>query len=268
MATRPPWLPLVVSSLLVAGCFGGTEGAPASATEATSGSGATNTTAPMAPPGAAVSPSVSITNHTSKVSPSSPKVNASWRIELGTPNLTLAAGMTVLAWADRPVPQPAGPASYGNESGRRDNVTVPGGFSTSFKPERMNSTTLYFRAFAEVNGTLYWSAEASAAVEVKPPGTAPPSANRTYDVFIAKNVPGVMADYDPLLLQIKVGDSVRFTNRDSLSHTATDRLATWDTGAIGGGANATLQFKAVGRYAYHCTIHAGMVGALLEVSAR
>lgn len=266
MRGRSALVAFLLSGLLVSGCFGGQEGAPASADGSTSGTPGTDSTAPS--PGPALSPRVNITNHTSKFSASSPKVSVDWSVGLGAPNAGLAARMTVLAWADRSVAHPIGPSSYGNQSGRRENATVPGEFNASFTPSKINGTTVYFRAFAEINGTVYWSEERSAALDVKPPGPPAPGVNRTHEVSIGKNVPGSAADYDPPVLQIKTGDSVRFLNKDSASHTATDRLGTWGTGSIAGGGNSTLQFTAVARYAYHCTIHAGMAGAVLDVGAR
>lgn len=259
---------LILGASLVSGCFGGEDGSPAgsSGTDASTGS---STPPTVPPPGVPISPQVNLTNYTRTITPSSPYVNASWNVTLGAEGVNLTARMTVLAWASRSVSSPVGPSSYGNESGRREEVAVPGAFNVSFQPQNLTSTTVYFRAFAEVNGTVYWSEEGSATLDMKPPGTGgPPSPNQTFEVAIGGRVPGVAADYDPIYLQIKAGDSVRFLNKDTISHTATDRQGTWSTGAIGGGANSTLQFKAEGRYAYHCTIHVGMVGAVLEVVRR
>lgn len=260
----------LIVALTLPGCMGAEPGAPAgtsnSATSPAAGTGDPNATGAPSEP-VSLSPAVAMVNHTAKFGPSSPTINATWNVTLGAPNVTAEAAFTLLAWADFSVAAPTGPDSYGNVTGRRENVSAPDEFRAAFSPQKLNGTTVYLRAFAQVNGSLYWSGEVSSVLDFKPP-VPPAPANKTWDVAIGGRAPGSVADYDPPVLQIKAGDSVRFTNKDSATHSATDRQGAWDTGTIAGGANVTKQFKTVGRYAYQCSVHATMIGGILDVSTR
>ena len=71
--------------------------------------------------------------------------------------------------------------------------------------------------------------------------------------------------FHPGQLDVKVGDAVTFTNRDSTTHTATadkgDPKA-FDTGKINGDGTAKVTFDQAGEYSYHCSIHEYMKGTI------
>ncbi|CTQ50306.1 cupredoxin domain-containing protein [Jannaschia donghaensis] len=71
--------------------------------------------------------------------------------------------------------------------------------------------------------------------------------------------------FQPAQLTINAGDTVTFVNGDGAPHTATATNRSFDTGRLGRGASATLQFGAAGRYDYFCEIHPRMKGVLTVV---
>jgi plastocyanin len=71
--------------------------------------------------------------------------------------------------------------------------------------------------------------------------------------------------YAPSTVTIRVGDTVTWTNRDALAHTATGDG--WDTGDIEAGASAAIRFDRAGTYAYLCTPHPTMTGTIVVRAA-
>jgi YVTN family beta-propeller protein len=68
--------------------------------------------------------------------------------------------------------------------------------------------------------------------------------------------------FAPRSLTVKAGQSVSFTNNDSVAHTATSDA--WDSGEIQPGGSYTLTAPSTpGTYAYHCSIHPFMTGTLV-----
>ena len=68
--------------------------------------------------------------------------------------------------------------------------------------------------------------------------------------------------FAPNPVALTAGQTVTFTNQDSVSHTVTLDDGTCDTGQITGGASAGLTFSAAGSYPFHCTIHPSMTGTI------
>ncbi len=71
--------------------------------------------------------------------------------------------------------------------------------------------------------------------------------------------------FAPSPVALTAGQTVTFTNNDSVSHTVTLDDGSCDTGPITGGASAGLTFSAAGSYPFHCAIHPSMTGTV-EVS--
>ena len=69
--------------------------------------------------------------------------------------------------------------------------------------------------------------------------------------------------FTPPVITVHPGDTVTWTNGDSVPHTATalDHRR-FDTGAIDPGASASVVFSKPGRYAYDCAIHPDMRGTV------
>lgn len=65
--------------------------------------------------------------------------------------------------------------------------------------------------------------------------------------------------FGPKTITIKSGDSVTWTNRDSVGHTATaDDEGGFDTGLLDKDESKTITFDKPGTYPYHCTPHPNM----------
>lgn len=98
------------------------------------------------------------------------------------------------------------------------------------------------------------------APEPEPTRTAPPpppDAPATATVTIAD------FDYAPDPVEIAAGGTITWTNQDSTAHTATVSGGP-GTGAISGGASASLTLEAPGTYDYVCQFHPGsMTGTIV-----
>jgi plastocyanin len=74
--------------------------------------------------------------------------------------------------------------------------------------------------------------------------------------------------FSPRTVEIRVGDSVTWTNRDSVAHTATARNGSFDTGLLEDGESAAIRFTVAGTYRYVCTPHPDMTGTVVVRPAR
>mgnify|MGYP000120734244 CR=1 FL=1 len=68
--------------------------------------------------------------------------------------------------------------------------------------------------------------------------------------------------FGPPTLSIDVGDTVTWTNRDVVEHTATSTTGAFDSGMLAQGQNFSLTFNAAGTYEYLCTPHPFMTGRI------
>lgn len=66
--------------------------------------------------------------------------------------------------------------------------------------------------------------------------------------------------FAPSPVTVAVGASVTWTNKDNTAHTSTG--STWNSGPIAPGGQFTMAFPTAGTFAYHCTIHPGMIGTV------
>jgi plastocyanin len=76
--------------------------------------------------------------------------------------------------------------------------------------------------------------------------------------------------YDPKKLEIRVGDSVLFTNSALTAHTATsdDNGKTFDTGEIEPGQSSKpVKFDKEGEFKYHCKVHGKSMSGAIVVKA-
>ena len=60
-----------------------------------------------------------------------------------------------------------------------------------------------------------------------------------------------------------VNDSVVWTNRDALPHTATADSGAWSSPELAGSARFVFVAKRAGRFSYHCAAHPVMRGVLV-----
>jgi plastocyanin len=95
---------------------------------------------------------------------------------------------------------------------------------------------------------------------VKKPAPAPRrTARRASTVAVA--IEGFK--FVPARLEVAVGTTVVWTNRDQVVHTATADNRSWDSGLIQPGATWRRTFDRPGTYPYHCTPHPFMKGVIV-----
>ena len=100
-------------------------------------------------------------------------------------------------------------------------------------------------------------APANAVEKPADTGTSQNAANgNTVDVSL-KSFKFVPVDVD-----IKVGDTVVWTNRDSAPHTVTSSDGTLDSDELAQGETYSYTFTKSGKYDYHCGIHPSMRGSV------
>ncbi len=68
--------------------------------------------------------------------------------------------------------------------------------------------------------------------------------------------------FSPARLQVAVGDTVTFTNADSIRHTATALDGSFDTGRLAAGRAATVKITTPGKHDFRCMIHPSMKGTV------
>ncbi|MEA2640716.1 MAG: hypothetical protein QOF51_2110 [Chloroflexota bacterium] len=91
----------------------------------------------------------------------------------------------------------------------------------------------------------------------QPPAAQPvPSAPSNVSVDISN------FSFQPASITVAAGGTVRWTNRDATTHTATSDGGTFDAGRIASGSSATATFNTRGQFAYHCAIHPTMHGTV------
>ena len=69
--------------------------------------------------------------------------------------------------------------------------------------------------------------------------------------------------FKPDSVTIKVGDSIKWINKDSYNHTVTAKNGEFDSGNIASGAEFSFAFTKEGTYEYICGIHTFMKGTII-----
>ena len=69
--------------------------------------------------------------------------------------------------------------------------------------------------------------------------------------------------FDPPTVTIKVGESVTWTNQDSVSHTVDADNGEFTSNDLANGATFSFTFDKAGSYPYHCSIHPTMKGTVV-----
>jgi plastocyanin len=70
--------------------------------------------------------------------------------------------------------------------------------------------------------------------------------------------------FNPSTVNVKVGDTVTWTNDDSVGHDVTsDTFKSGGAGGIGNGQTFDHKFDKAGTFKYECTVHPGMTGTVV-----
>jgi len=69
--------------------------------------------------------------------------------------------------------------------------------------------------------------------------------------------------FDPMQLEVAVGDSIKFVNEDIVPHTATAIDDSWDTGELKFGESAVIEVGENFQFDYYCFFHKMMTASLV-----
>lgn len=69
--------------------------------------------------------------------------------------------------------------------------------------------------------------------------------------------------FTPDVLTVSVGDTVTWTNAQGVAHTVTADDEGFDSGNLAESADFSQTFATAGTFAYHCSIHPSMTGAVM-----
>ena len=72
--------------------------------------------------------------------------------------------------------------------------------------------------------------------------------------------------FNPAAITLKAGQTVTWTNGDTVPHTSTSDNGAWNSGPIQPGASFSQTFATAGTFTYHCTIHPNMHGSITVLS--
>lgn len=81
----------------------------------------------------------------------------------------------------------------------------------------------------------------------------------TFDVSITNFA------FSPESLEVQVGDTVRFTDNDSTSHTASEENGVFNTGTLSSGETAEIVMDQTGTFGYFCAFHHFMTGSITVI---
>ncbi len=121
----------------------------------------------------------------------------------------------------------------------------------------------YISFFARAAVLAIGVAAVSACSENTPPLSAPGSPTGSKATAAKTTVTIVQAAYWPKTLRIKIGTSVRFINKDDLTHTVTANDGSFGSPFLTKGHGWHHTFAATGKYPYHCVIHPYMTGTVI-----
>jgi plastocyanin len=110
-------------------------------------------------------------------------------------------------------------------------------------------------------GQALVAALAIAALAVLVSGAGIARAQSTTSVSIANFA------FDPGTVTVQAGDTVTWTNNDSVAHTVTAADGSFDSGAIAPGGTFSMTFDTPGTIAYSCTIHPNMRASIVVQAA-
>lgn len=69
--------------------------------------------------------------------------------------------------------------------------------------------------------------------------------------------------FTPATLTVTVGTTVKWTNKDAVTHTVTSDTGLFDSGNIDQNGTSSHMFSTAGTYNYHCSIHPSMTGKII-----
>ena len=72
--------------------------------------------------------------------------------------------------------------------------------------------------------------------------------------------------FNPKTVTIKVGATVKWSNKDDSSHLVISDDGSWSSNSLSKGDSFIFTFTQAGTFSYHCGVHASMTGTIVVVS--
>lgn len=69
--------------------------------------------------------------------------------------------------------------------------------------------------------------------------------------------------FDPVTITVKAGTTIKWTNKDAVTHTVSSDSSVFESGSIPNGASFSYTFSTTGTYPYHCTPHPSMTASVV-----
>ena len=111
--------------------------------------------------------------------------------------------------------------------------------------------------------SIFLAAACSSSQPVRPP--APQQSPAAQQVQSSGNLISVSINgfkFNPADLNVKVGDTVIWTNDDSVSHTVESTDGSFKSDELSKGDTFKFTFAKAGKFSYKCGIHASMTGSV------
>jgi len=126
---------------------------------------------------------------------------------------------------------------------------------------RLSAVTAILMFAIACGGYSSSSPSPSPAPSTPSPTPAPGAASASVAIPVGAESLGNRA-FAPDDLSIAVGTTVTWMNTDSVAHTSTSDAPGWNSGTVAPGGRFSLVFQTAGTFAYHCSIHPGMIGSV------
>ena len=86
----------------------------------------------------------------------------------------------------------------------------------------------------------------------------------TSDVIVATTAVTIQSyTFTPSEISIKVGETVTWTNLDSVAHNIVADDGSWGSSQLNKGDKFSFTFNQAGSYTYHCGVHPNMIGKII-----
>lgn len=140
-----------------------------------------------------------------------------------------------------------------------------------------NSLIVILIVLALLVGAVFWLSTKNASIAPSPAGTPTPAPTNVMSptaVVTPSGTEGAMIKKEakiairnfafvPATITIKKGETVTWTNEDSVGHTATALDGTFDSGILQQGKSFSFTFTKAGTFDYKCTPHPNMRGKVV-----
>jgi plastocyanin len=69
--------------------------------------------------------------------------------------------------------------------------------------------------------------------------------------------------FNPSTINVKVGSTITWTNKDNMAHTVTADDNSFNSGSMNQGDTFKYTFNAAGTFKYHCVYHSNMLASVV-----